>query len=379
MKILKTTLSFSIFILLLVLPYSTIAQQFINGTVISDKTGLPVEGASVYFNNTSLGTSAKADGTFLLQLPNMVTTELIISAVGYELIAYNLPNTKDLQKNFLFKLSTKEQQLKEILILPDAVRKKYLKIFEENFLGITEEASRSNIENRKDIYFASGDNNNSITAFSDTPLVIINKMLGYKIKFELIEFSFDKENGRTFYYGYTRFEEMGKKNRWQKNRRHCYYGSTKHFYSSLIANRLKENGFRIYLINPVNLHADTSTAINSSGNKASGKKQMAMAVSVAADQIIMPDTNKINSYKLAFKGKLMVQYDKNPSSKLYLSNKTFVQGNMQLGYQAFVTIKSDFLQINVNGIIENPMDVEYSGFWIYEKTANMLPFDYEPD
>lgn len=379
MKILKTTVSFSIFILLLVLPYSTIAQQFINGTVISDKTGLPVEGASVYFNNTSLGTSAKADGTFLLQLPNMVTTELIISAVGYELIAYNLPDTKDLQKNFLFKLSTKEQQLKEILILPDAVRKKYLKIFEENFLGITEEASRSNIENRKDIYFASGDNNNSIRAFSDTPLVIINKMLGYKIKFELIEFSFDKENGRTFYYGYTRFEEMGKKNKWQKNRRHCYYGSTKHFYSSLITNRLKENGFRIYLINPVNLHADTSTAINSSGNKASGKKQMAMAVSVAADQIIMPDTNKINSYKLAFKGKLMVQYDKNPSSKLYLSNKTFVQGNMQLGYQAFVTIKSDFLQINVNGIIENPMDVEYSGFWIYEKTANMLPFDYEPD
>jgi len=379
MVFIKNRISFSILILLLLLPFTSIAQQFISGTVISEATGLPVEGASVYFNNTSIGTSANAAGKFSLQLPNMLNAELIISGVGYELLVYNLPATIDLHKTYLFKLAQKEQQLRDVLILPDELRRKYLSIFEQNFLGITEEASRSNIENRKDIYFTSGDNKNTIRAYSDTPLVIINKMLGYKIKFELVDFSFDKENGRTFYYGYTRFEEMGDKNRWQKNRKRCYYGSTVHFFRSLIANRLKEDAFKIYLIKPVNLSGDTSGSANGVVKKNHGSGEMAMAVSVSADQIIKPDTSSIHNYILAFKGKLMVQYDKEPASKWFLKKQIMVQGNMPVGYRAYITMKSDFLQITTTGIVNNPMDVEYSGFWIYEKAANMLPFNYEPD
>jgi CarboxypepD_reg-like domain len=379
MILLKSNLLVSVFILLLLLPFTTMAQQFITGTVISETTGLPVEGASVYFNNTSIGTSANAAGKFSLQLPGLQNAELIISGVGYELLVYNLPATIDLHKTYLFKLAQKEQQLRDVLILPDALRRKYLSIFEENFLGITEEASRSSIQNRKDIYFTSGDDNHTIRAYSDTPLVIVNKMLGYKIKFELVDFSFNKEDGRTFYYGYTRFEEMGDKARWQKSRRQCYYGSTAHFYRSLIANRLKEEAFKIYLVKPVRLSNDTTVAVSAGANKASGREEMAMAVSITPGQIIQPDTNNINNYLLAFKGKLMVQYDKEPRSKWYLKKNTFLQGNMPVGFRSYVTIKSGSLQITSTGIVNNPMDVEYSGFWIYEKAANMLPFNYEPD
>ena len=375
----KRALSLSIAILLLLLPPATMAQQLINGIVVDETSGLPLEGASVYFNNTSIGTSANAVGKFSLQLPNLLNAELIISGVGYERLVYTLPATIDLHRNYVFKLAQKEQQLREVLILPDALRRKYLSIFEQNFLGITEEASRSSIENRKDIYFTSGDDNNTIRAYSDTPLVIINKMLGYKIKFELVDFSFDKGNGRTFYYGYTRFEEMGDKSRWQKNRRRCYYGSTVHFFRSLIANRLKEDAFKIYLIKPVSLSGDTNRVGNGVVKKVHGNQEMAMAVSVSPDQIIMPDTSNINNYILAFKGKLMVQYDKEAASKWYLKKNTFIQGNMPVGFRSYITIKSDFLQITSTGIVNNPMDVEYSGYWIYEKAANMLPFNYEPD
>jgi len=379
MVFLKSAISFSIAILLLLLPHKIMAQQIVNGTVISENTGLPLEGASVYFNNTSIGTSANAAGKFSLPLPNMLNAELIISGVGYERLVYNLPVTIDLNKTFVFKLAQKEQQLRDVLILPDALRRKYLSIFEQNFLGITEEASRSNIENRKDIYFTSGENNNTIRAYSDTPLVIINKMLGYKIKFELVDFSFDKENGRTFYYGYTRFEEMGDKSRWQKNRKRSYYGSTVHFFRSLIANRLKEDAFKIYLIKPVSLSGDTNLVSNSVLKKVNVNQEMAMAVSVSPEQIIKSDSSNVNNYKLTFKGKLMIQYDKEPASKWYLKKNTFIQGNMPVGFRAYVTIKSDFLQITNTGIINNPMDVEFSGYWIYEKAANMLPLNYEPD
>ncbi len=372
-------MTFSVTILLLLLPDTIMAQQFVNGTIISENTGLPVEGASVYFNNTSIGTSANAAGKFLLQLPNMLNAELIISGVGYERLVYILPAPIDQKKTYVFKLEQKEQQLRDVLILPDVLRRKYLGIFEQNFLGVTEEASRSRIENRRDIYFTSGENNNTIRAYSDTPLVIINKMLGYKIKFELVDFSFNKENGRTFYYGYTRFEEMGDKSRWRKNRKRCYYGSTVHFFRSMIANRLKEDAFKIYLIKPVNLSGDTNHVVNGVLEKVNGNRDMAIAVAVVPDQIIKPDTSNVNNYLLTLKGKLMVQYDKEPASKAYLKKNTFVQGNMPVGFRAYVSIKSDSLQIASNGIVNNPMDAEYSGYWIYEKAANMLPLNYEPD
>jgi hypothetical protein len=365
------------FILLLFFPFIAVAQKSIQGTVISETTGLPIEGASVYFNNTSIGTSANAAGKFSLTVPDMTNAELIISGVGFQLMVFK-PGEAGLQnKNLLFKLLPKEQSLKEVLILTDPVRKRYLAIFEREFLGITEEASRSAIKNKKDIYFTSGDTKNSIKAYSDTPLVIINKMLGYKISFDLGEFFYDQQNGRTFYYGYTRFEEMGDKKSWVKNRKHCYYGSTVHFYRSLITNDLKKQGYQIYVIKPVHFTNDgNNKEVNA---KPSEKEEMAMAVSVTAAQIITADSSDSNNYNVTVPGKLMVQYERDPSSKEYLRKNTFIQGNLPTGFRSYVTVKAPFISINNAGIINNPMDVEYSGYWIYEKAANMLPFNYTPN
>jgi len=357
---------------------AAIAQINIAGKVINEQTGLPVQGASVYFNNTSIGTNTNAAGQFSLQNASVVNAELIISSVGYELLVFKIDATVAQNKNLVFKLAVKEQQLRNVLILPDAVRKKYLSIFENNFLGITEEAIRSKIENKRDIYFTSGGEKNSFKAYSDTPLVIINKMLGYKISFELIEFSFDEKTGRTSFYGYTRYEEMGEKSRWIKNRKQCYYGSTVHFYRTLIANRLKEEGYSIYLIKPVSLSSDKADGGNA--NKPSGSPQeMAMAVTISAGQIIQPDTSNSNNYNITLNGKLMVQYDKDPSSKNFLNGKIFIQGNLPVGFRSYIVVNTPFISLNNTGIVNNPMDLEYSGFWMYEKAANMLPFNYQPE
>ncbi len=364
------------FILLLLLPFTSIAQKTIQGTVISEATGLPVEGASVYFNNTSIGTSANAAGKFSIPVPDMANAELIISGVGFQLIVFKPGEAGIQDKNIVFKLAPKEQQLKEVLILTDAVRKKYLAIFEREFLGITEEASRSSIKNKRDIYFTSGGAKNSIKAYSDTPLIIINKMLGYKISFELGEFFYDENNGRTFYYGYTRFEEMGDKNSWVKNRKRCYYGSTVHFYRSLIANDLKKQGYQVYLIKP--LHFSTDSSSKTTNVKPNEQEEMAMAVGVTATQIIVADSSDSDNYNITIPGKLMVQYEREPSSKNYLRKNTFIQGNLPVGFRSYVTVKAPYISLNNAGIINNPMEVEYSGYWIYEKAANMLPFNYTP-
>jgi hypothetical protein len=352
---------------LFALPFVSIAQIIIQGKVINEFTGKPLQGTSIYFNNTTIGTSTNADGRFSLPLPEIENAELIISSVGYQRLVYK-PEAATIQnKTIVFKLMQKEEELKDILILTDAVRKKYLAIFEREFLGITEEASHSNIQNKKDIYFTSGDSKNSFKAYSDTPLTIINKMLGYKVSFELVEFFYDQQNGRTSYYGYTRFDEMGDKNRWVKNRKRCYYGSTMHFYRSLIGNHLQQDGYKVYIIKP--LHTDPSKP----------QQNMEMAVEVTAAQIITADSSNSNNYNVTIAGKLMVQYGKEPASKNYLIKNTFIQGNIPTGFRSYITSTAPVISLNREGIINNPINVLYGGYWIYEKAANMLPYNYMPE
>lgn len=362
------------------LPLNTTAQVAIQGRVVSESSGLPLEGSSVYFNNTSIGTSTNAEGRFSISLRDMDNAELIISSLGYQRLVYKPEATTIQNKTLVFKLAQKEEQLKEVLILTDAVRKKYLAIFEREFLGITEEASRSIIKNKKDIYFTKGEGKNVFNAYSDTALVIVNKMLGYTISFELVEFFYDEQSGRTSYYGYTRFEEMGDKNRWIKNRKHTYYGSTAHFYRALIANNLKKEGYQIYIIKPTHLSTDNSN--NGDKNiitQSKTQQEMDVAVEVNANQVIAKDTTDSSNYIVTVPGKLMVQYGKDPSSKNYLSKITFIQGSLPVGFRSYVTSTSSFISLNNAGIANNPMDLQYAGYWIYEKAANMLPLNYTPD
>ena len=355
------------------------AQLAINGKVINEQSGLPVPGASIYFNGTSVGTNSNNSGEFSISSVNVLNTELIVSCVGYETIVVKINGEEIKNKKLVFKLQVKEQQLREVLIMPDATRKRWLAIFKENFLGLTEEATRSNIVNMKDIYFTKGDGKNEFKAYSDTPLVIINKMLGYKISFELVDFSFDEETGRTYFYGYTRYEEMGDKSKWIKNRRRCYYGSTMHFYRSLIANDLNNQGYKIYLVKQVKVAAPAIGIEKSNAAKPNSPEEMNMAITATAEQIIRPDSSKDNTYIVTIGNKLMIQYDKNPASKSFLRNSVFLQGSMPVGFRSYVIMKTPYFSLDKAGIVNNPMDLEYSGYWIYEKAANLLPFNYQPD
>ena len=342
----------------------SIAQISISGKVVSNETGLPIAGASVYFNNTSIGTSSNAAGEFSFSSINLMNTELVVSSIGYEVFILRPDAATANGKYFLCRLQIKEQQLREVLIMPDLMRRKWLNIFKNNFLGITEEAARSNVVNLADIYFTRGVDNNAFNAYSDTPLVIINRLLGYKVHFQLMEFSFNEATGRTYFYGLTRYEELGDKKRWIKNRRQTYKGSTLHFFKALLKDQLKEAGFDIYLVKKM-----------SSGNAASA---MSMAVPVTVKQILSIDTARPGFHRVTLADQLMVQYRFDNSTKLYLRKKMLIHGNLPTGFRSFIIPNTPFILIDQNGILANPMSIEYSGFWIYEKAASLLPYNYEP-
>ena len=98
--------------------------------------------------------------------------------------------------------------MRDILIVTPSQREKWMTLLKENFLGQTLAADRSKILNEDDIFFEKGQKKNVIKAFSEVPLIIENRELGYRVYFELQEFFFDAEQGRTLFYGFSRYEEM---------------------------------------------------------------------------------------------------------------------------------------------------------------------------
>jgi hypothetical protein len=90
-----------------------------------------------------------------------------------------------------------------------------------------------------------------LVAYAKQPIEIENRVLGYKIFYQLIDFQIDFKKDKMIYRGIPRFEilePMGPRelNRWEEERKRAYYGSFSHFIQSLKENALEANGFEVY-------------------------------------------------------------------------------------------------------------------------------------
>ena len=359
-------------ILLLLFPFVSFSQSFFRGKIVNEKNNEPLAGASIYFNNTTIGATSDAQGGFSIAAEKIFNAELIISSVGFETLVYKLPANPDLSKPYIFKLIEKEGMMDNILILSKDTRKKYLERFINNFLGQTQEAASSKILNEDAIYFTKPESEpGSFSAHADTPLVIVNKQLGYKLYFQLQAFYFNQTT--TFFYGFTRYEELGEKNKYVRNRRKAYYGSTLYFYRSLIHNTLSEESYQLFLVKDDTLHVRLQ---NDPSRFTIKKVQTAFPISAA--QVTKRDSSN-TLYNIVFKNQLMVQYNKDPASKKYLKDHVFLSDVLPRGFRSYIQMNNEGeVLLDKDGILQNPLSVMYSGYWIYEKAANLLPFNYYP-
>ncbi len=353
-----------VLLLIFFLPLTIAAQVSISGKVLGDETGEPVTGASVYINNSTIGASSGADGSYQLRNVMPGTYEIIISHIGYEPLVHRV-EVKSADLRFTFRLESKVKQMRNILIMSKDQRKAKMKIFMEQFLGITLAADRSTLMNQEDVLFEADEKPSAFKAFSEVPLEIVNKELGYRILFELKEFYIDQQSGKTYFYGFTRYEDLEKGNmsKWKKNRQKYYQGSTMHLYHSLNAGSAEEEGFTFFKIGSMNTDAN-------------GAKMKTMARAGAASLIF--NDSALHKKYLSWKGDVLIQYNKDPYYKYFLSKKVFIQGNMPKGVQTTVTMLEPPAYMDANGVLENPLSVQYSGFWAYERLANMLPVNYRP-
>lgn len=65
--------------------FSVFSQQELKNKIVDFTTLLPIESASIYVKNTTIGTVSNSDGKFVLLVPNEFTNDtLVISSIGYK-------------------------------------------------------------------------------------------------------------------------------------------------------------------------------------------------------------------------------------------------------------------------------------------------------
>jgi CarboxypepD_reg-like domain len=363
------------------------AQLYIKGSVNDGNNHLPLKGASVYINNTTKGTVTDENGEFLLGPFEPGTYEVIASYVGYAPLLFKA-ELKNLDYRIRFRLEPKEKRLREILILTDETRRKYLELFKKNVLGFTDAAARCRIKNIEEVQFTEGDIKEEILAYSETELVIENPDLGYTIHFDLLDFYINKRNGSTYFFGYTRYEEMGKdgetKKRYLKKRKRVYEGSTMHFFRSLVKNELAKQGFEVLQI--VQAPKQSIDSMKQSGTfriSSSGMGNMQMAAKTNESQMIeLYSDSGYRIYKLNIGDGWRVNYNKITSLRQDLQQKNLLMGQSASATSSGLRLRDkkslEPVLVNQRGLLITPMLLFFDYMWSYERLANMLPEDYDP-
>ena len=183
------------------------AQKTISGKVLTSKS-LPLEGAAVYLNNTSIGTTTNEHGEFELFVKDG-SYDLVTSFLGFETLRFAL-DTKNINSSIVFKLKAKANMLKEVVVsnkrskISPQKRELYLSQFKLAFLGKTDLSFLCKILNEDDIDFEYNQETNLLEAYAPTPIIIDHEGPGYTIYYDLVHFELTEK--RVTFLGYTRYE-----------------------------------------------------------------------------------------------------------------------------------------------------------------------------
>ena len=104
-------------LVILLVSFSTFSQTELKNTVFDTESFLPLESASVYVKNTTIGTITNADGKFVLLVPQKYQSDtLVISSIGFK--SYKIP-VNEFDNTFDVYLESDVASLDEILLVAE--------------------------------------------------------------------------------------------------------------------------------------------------------------------------------------------------------------------------------------------------------------------
>lgn len=308
-----------------------LSGQRIKGVVLDQSTGLPIDYASVFFGGTFVGTTTDTDGCFELDVTKYRSRSLTISAMGY-----HPGSITDLIAGEIYQvlLEPKAYDLEEVSVSTKSLvrkRRACMRIFRNEFIGLTANARRCFILNEEDITFNYGSDKDTLRAYASKPIRIQNLSLGYEISYHLDRFEYARKTNTMLYTGDIIFErdmavdeESSKK--YKLRRDNAYTGSSMHFFRLLWTDSLQGSGFVLT-------------------NYRTGKE-------LSYEQIVSQD----------FQGRKSLIYDQSLQIAYY----------DKLSYISFLKFQVHFAQ---DGYFE-PTSIIWTGEMSKQRIADSLPYEY---
>jgi CarboxypepD_reg-like domain len=335
----------------------------ISGSVINETTGMPMQGASVFAQNTTLGTVSNEAGKFTLTLPNG-GYDLVISFTGFKTEVRRI-TTSDASDKVDIKLKEKEKELETVSIISsNEVRdgmEKYGQFFKDEFIGRTLNSKKCTIENPDVLHFFFSKKKNRLKITATEPLIIKNEALGYNIKYALDSFTHEYKTEVSVYSGFPLYENMQgdsiQNKQWQLARAIAYKGSTLHFMRSLYKKELSNELFEMQFI-----------------IKAYGKEETIKVKDIYAALNYTKDDSSQTVEILPNQPEVGILYVGAKPSALYLSENVNEPKDFIFSLLSFKVKES--LLIEPNGFFYDQNDITISGYWAWEKVADQLPYDF---
>lgn len=358
-----------LFSFLSIIGFSQSNDFYISGTVFNKESNQPLQGASVFAQNTTLGTTTNAEGKFSLQLP-AGGYELVITFTGYTTESKRISSADAENRNLYFELKPKEKEMETVSIVATSEVKdgwkKFGDFFLDQFIGKTVNSASCKITNPEVLKFYFSKKKNRLKVLATEPLLIENKALGYNIKYTLDSFTHAYETQVSLYTGYPLFEEMTvanneQKNTWEMARQKAYKGSILHFMRSIYKKELREEGFEIqFLITYKDRELEKDTAFK--------LKNIYAALNYQKDDSTQTIEIKPNQNKIG------VIYTKEKPAVGYLVENKPASTDFQFSILNFSPAVS--IVIEQNGYYFEQNDLAISEYWTWDKVADQLPYNY---
>lgn len=384
----KPTLAILLFICFSLAVNSTTLS--VKGKVIDEDTGSPVDLASVFIANTTLGTYSNKKGEFVLTFPKEGVLNLVVSHISYQPYSMNINSDKD-SLTLLIKLKVRVYALSNVQISQqDPYRVARFQLFKNLLLGHSKNAADCKILNPSVLHLTGKNPNRpieelNIAARADSVLLIRNEALGYTIAYNLDYFNLSA--GKIAFYGYPLFRDLTvnslKPKKIEKKRQAAYEGSKLHFFRSLYAHLLEEEGFEIYRV--------WAHQKDTSNHQEYGLLEDSLFIG-KRDIFLEQTTEKLNLYdylyddsisgakKLLIFQPFEVRYINNGEENNYVKHSYYSLGvkrtkNAQV---TIVRLVNNYITFYANGSFVKPDELVTIGYWSYKQMADLLPYDYLP-
>lgn len=352
---------FSFIFLLLASALISNAQFTVSGKIVDSASKEPLAGASVYGQNTTLGTVTNKQGEFSLSLKSG-GYELVISYTGYQTRQIRINHTDG--KIADIEMIKEEKSMGEVVIKSSNEVKdgweKYGGFFMDHFIGTTPNAANTKLLNPEVLKFYFLKKTNKLRILAEEPLQIENNALGYQLRYQLDSFVYFYNTDMNFYRGFCLYSEMegtdSLKKKWAANREKAYYGSKLQFMRSYYDSTVAEDGWLIDMLDENN--DKNFTRIND-----------------VYDTLYYGALDSTMQIEVWYPRKISITYSKKKPEPEYLKQFKLPKNvPIQISY---IDMK-DAIAIKENGYYYDQKDWINQGYWSWKNLADQLPYDYIP-